>query len=314
VHRLAQRLAGNDRAAALAALGVALGPAFVMTPFQILTESLFTMLVVLAILLYVRAQRSPTGAGVTAAAVVFGLAAMTRPVVWLLPMALAVHLMALRGRRRGLRWASVLLGGYLVTLAPWHAYLYAATGSPMPQGLLANLWLGATGEGRWTGRQAMDDRRRRFQGGDEDYANEALAAIRANPLGWARLRATRMAEAVLQPHGTQDLTGPPVKSAIASVVRGDAPPRVLWPHAASGTFWLKAAIYAFHYAALLLGAVGMWQVRHAWRDWFGPYAIIVYLCLVHGALTVLPRYLFPATPFLWIFAAASVARMRGWRS
>lgn len=305
--RLAWRLTNDTRAVRVVAIGLGLGPAFVMQPFQILTESLFMLVLAVAILLHVRVQRDPGSATMSAEAVAFGLATLVRPVVWLFPFVAAIHLVAVKGRHTGGRWAGALLGVYLMVLAPWHAYLQVATGHPVPQGLLSNFWIGAVGEGRWMGSRAMDERRRTFEGGENDYATEALAAIRGDPLRWARLRATRLAEAILQPHGTADLSGPSAKAAFATVVHGDARASAVVSLLGSGSFWLKAAIYVFHFTALVLGGAGMWRARGAWRDWYAPYAIVVYLCAVYGLLTVLPRYLFPAEMFLWVFAAAAAA-------
>ena len=43
-----------------------------------------------------------------------------------------------------------------------------------------------------------------------------------------------------------------------------------------------------------------------WREAYALYAVVGYLVAVYAVLTVLPRYLFPAEIFLWVFAAAGL--------
>ena len=124
-----------------------------------------------------------------------------------------------------------------------------------------------------------------------------------DPLGWIRRRLTELAEAYLQPHGTTFFPGKSLRElavgwlngtrSFAELVQGDA-------------FWSKLALYLFHYVGLLAGLVGMWRYRHRWRVGLPMLGFIAYLTLVHLFLYALPRYLFPAEIFWWVFAAAAL--------
>lgn len=308
-YRLARRLTSDSRPGLIAALALGLGPAFVLEPFNILTETLFMFWLTLGIWLYVRGQEKGSNPGAALIGVVFALATLTRPVLLLFPALLAPHLAIVRGSRAGTRRSAIMLAAFVLTLVPWNVYLLSTTGHPLPSGLASNLWIGATGSGQWEGRETLDRRREQFKGGDEDYLDETLGPIARHPVQWLSLRGRSLAGAILQPHGTVNLTGPSTREFFAEWWRQDRSLSGLAAIRRSPWFWLKLSIYIFHYAALAFVLLGLALLFRQWRRYYAVFAIVGYLFGVYGILTVSPRYLFPAEVFLWILGAAG---LRGW--
>ncbi len=78
------------------------------------------------------------------------------------------------------------------------------------------------------------------------------------------------------------------------------------------TFWPKLILYIFHYLALIFGAVGIVLTLRDWRKFVPLSGFIVYTLLLHLFLLVVPRYLFPMMPFMWVFAAVAMVRLWVW--
>lgn len=93
----------TSRAAGLAGLAVAADPVSIMTSNQVLTETLFVLLLVVALILLARYWRTRAVRWAVAAAVVLAVDALVRPIGQYLPLALLPLFPALagRGRRRG---------------------------------------------------------------------------------------------------------------------------------------------------------------------------------------------------------------------
>ena len=306
---LARRLDLDRRGALLAAAGVALGPAFVIEPFLIHSETLFIALYAATVLLYVRARRSPSALGFAIAGVVCALGALTRPVLLLFPGVLAAHL-ALSHGRSGVRWAGALVLGTALTLAPWHIWLHRGTGNWLPEGFSFNLLSGAQSDGRQLDFEGFVAIERHVHESGGSYLGEAFHVIAADPVRWVARRSRDVAVAILQPHGTSDLGGPSVKAWAVQWLRSDRSLSSLWQVASTGTFWVRLLVYLFHYAALVLAVVGVWATRRQWRIWLPVYGAVAYLILVYGVLNAIPRYLFPAEVFLWVLAGAGAAAIR----
>ena len=300
---LALRLTGNSRAALVTAAGLAIGPVFVVEPFRVLTETLFLALLTAALLLYVRAPEQP--AAEVPVGIALGLAALTRPVAAALPLALALLLWTSgTGPRR--RRALALLLAFGATMAPWSLSLRRQTGSWLPQGLSANLWIGAIDDGRWQGSAALDALRARFPDGPDAYAGEVAARIRATPGAWLGTRARNFLSSLGQPHFAPDVPGSSAKRALSHWWNGDRGLSTL-ARSLSGTgALLKLALYGWHWLALAAALAGSWRWRRRWRELAPLWAVILYFPAVHLFLTALPRYLFPIQPALWVVAALAV--------
>ncbi len=121
VYLLARRLYDQRIAMAAAALHC-LYPSLVGATNLVLTESLFTFLLVGFLLLIERSMATQSRSALAGAGVVLGLAALTRSVVWLFPPFAVLLIIAFN---RQLSWprrlasALPLVLGFALTLAPW---------------------------------------------------------------------------------------------------------------------------------------------------------------------------------------------------
>src|SRR4029453_6311432 len=104
-----------------AAAIVFLYPSFVFFNFTILTETLFSLLLVTFVLLTVMLVQSPRVAIAFLCGVTLGLAALTRSVLWPLPLLLCPLLAVLVPGSLRIRLAvpAVVLAGYAIVVAPW---------------------------------------------------------------------------------------------------------------------------------------------------------------------------------------------------
>ena len=315
-YRLTLRLTKNERAGLLAAGALAISPAFIIESAQILTETVFIFLATGGVWLYVESV-ADVGARHTSplhtrralwllvlAAVLLGVATLTRAVLLLFPFGLALHLLLVRGWRRGWRQAALLLLVYALVVSTWTVYSLARwnrfviAGAGLPD----FLYIGATG---WTSPEQIDQSLAQ-QSPTGDPVEAAQSVIGSDPLGWISHRVEELASAYLQPHGTTFFPGKSLrelalgwldgKVSLSALVEGDA-------------FWSKLALYLLHFTGLIAGLVGMWLYRRRWRVALPMLGFIAYLTLVHLFLYALPRYLFPAEVFWWVFAAAALHRL-----
>jgi hypothetical protein len=310
VFALARRLDLGPAPSLAAAAAVGVGPAFVIEPFMVRTETLFIAALAGLAILQVRCQRGPTPGRCAAAGAAAALVALIRPLMLPLPIALALLIVADHRSRQASRGALALVAAAALLLAPWHLWLHRETGLWLPEGFGANLFIGAQGRGapleRAEFHDLADDLTRRGRG----YLGGAVDLIAERPLDWLASRGWNFATAVAQPHGTSDLGGPSVKAALAGWAAEDRSARGLWQVLATRGFALRVAIYGAHYAALVFGLAGAWLTWGA-RPWRPVHALLGCVALIPAILVVVPRYLFPAQTLLWVLAAAWLWRSHG---
>lgn len=319
--RMARRLIGDARAGLIAVGVLAISPVFVLEQAQILTETLYLFLVLGGLALFqaiagrVRdGEPIPAGAAIGAGAV-FGLATLTRAVFLLYPVALAIFLGWLGGRR-GARLAAALLAVYAAVVLSWTAYNWIRFKEVVigAQGITSFAYMGARG---WSGPQELDARLLEDVPGhaeqdpslnnrDPALIEGTLRTIQADPLGYAWRRVSELGSAYLQPHGTVLFPGESIKALAQAWLQDDRSPGGLLRLVRGDWFGAKLTLYLFHYAALILGLAGIWLTRHRWPLMLPLAGLIAYLTLVHLVLMVTPRYLFPLEPIFVIFAACAL--------
>jgi 4-amino-4-deoxy-L-arabinose transferase-like glycosyltransferase len=120
VYLLGRRVYDEDVGRYAAAV-VWLYPTLIFFTFTILTEGLFTLLLVLFVLLSVRLVQAPTAANAIVCGAVLGLSALARSVLWPLPLALCPLLLLLLRRpvQQRLALSALVLAGFTVVVTPW---------------------------------------------------------------------------------------------------------------------------------------------------------------------------------------------------
>jgi len=350
-YRLAAAIAHDDRAGLITAGILAISPAFVMESAQITTETLYIFWVTAGLWLYIKTQHTPEFDNLTPPStpphsagssrgelsvsqvashfmekdlgrnytrrlifvgVILGLATLTRAVLLLFPLGLALHLLMVHGLRKGLRQALILLIVYALTVSTWTVYNLARWNRWViaGEGFAAFLYIGASDTG-WQGPEAVDQSLGENLPDDpadqqELYTEGAQQIISRDPLGYIRRRVSELAESYLQPHGTLLFSGESLRELALSWLRDDRSIGGLIDITRGDAFWPKFSLYIFHYVGLVAGLIGMWLSRRQWRITLPLIGFIVYTTLIHLVLTALPRYLFPNDVFWWVFAGCAL--------
>jgi 4-amino-4-deoxy-L-arabinose transferase-like glycosyltransferase len=311
VYLLGSRVYG-PRAAAWAAAACWLYPSFIFFNFLILTETLFTFLLVAFILLTVMLLQNPGVWIALASGLALGLAALTRSVLWPLPLILCPLLAVLIRAPLAHRVAMpcLVLAGYAFVVAPW------AIRNTRLQGVVTivdtmggmNLRMGnyehtpddrmwdavaLDGEKSWVvGLTADLPGQSITEGQKEKWAQrKAIEYMRANPAITLRRAFIKFA----------DFWGLE-REFIAGVQNGFyAPPR--WVQV------LGLLAMVFGYMAIAIGgAAGIWLA--APEDWRLHVILLLPVAVIMGAHVIVfghSRYHLPLIPIFAVYAAALVA-------
>jgi 4-amino-4-deoxy-L-arabinose transferase-like glycosyltransferase len=284
-------------------------PSLVFMNLTLLTETLFTFLLVGFVLLSVLLIERPSVQAAAACGAVLGLGALTRSVLWPLPLLFCPLLVVLLGGslRRRLLVAGVVLLGYGVVVAPW------AVRNTRLQGVVTivdtmggmNLRMGNyehTPENRmWdavslTGEKSWVHALTQETGGNGDSITEgqkekwaqrkAIEYMVANP-------GTTLRRAVIK---LGDLWGLE-RSLLAGVQQGLYSPPTWFVMLAAGLITLSTV------AVLVAGLAGLWLVRPAWRMHVLLLVPILTITAVHTIVFGHSRYHLPLVPIVALYAA-----------
>lgn len=318
-------LVSYNRNTALLGAGVlAISPVFMIESAQVLTETLYIVLVAGGMWAYLITLKVSTKRPIVLlilAAALFGLATLTRAALLLFPLGLVLHFLITFGWRDGLKRALLLVLVYTLILSTWTFYnaitwdkrwVIAAEG-----GFMAFLYIGATD---WEGPQQVDANLVEDAGAGEIRATEpdvqrelyeqaAANVIGRDPIGWAQKRVGEVISAYLQPHGTNTFPGESLKELMATWLTTDRTIDGLLRLTQAESFWPKLVIYLFHYVGLIAGLMGIWLTRRDWRLTLPLIGFIIYTTLVHLVLDAIPRYLFPMEIFWWVFATIAISSL-----
>ena len=312
-YRMARRLAG-ERAGLVAAGILAVHPTFILENAQIATETVFVCFIAAGLAFYLDALASARRnlALIALAGALLGAATLTRAVSLLFPLGLAFHLCMVYGLRGGLKRGLALIAVYALVVSTWTVYNLARWDRFVlaGEGLPAFLYIGAAG---WDTPQELDRQIAEELGvtadeggGRLDYLEAAENRITGDPIGYVRYRLTDLAGAYLQPHSTTLFPGESLRDLSLAWLRDDRSLSGLATLVQEDYFIPKLVLYVFHFGGLILGAVGMWITRRAWRFSLPLIGYIAYTTLVHLLLLALPRYLFPMLVLWWVFAGTAL--------
>ncbi len=319
------RISGDARGGLLAALVGALYPPFIMEAGALTTETLYIFFVAAGVWLYIEGvilARGGRGAMVLGVALALGLATLTRAVALLFPLGIAVHLLWV-GRRAWWRYAVGLLVVYSAVVGIWTLYNWGVWGRLVigSDQMMPTIWRGATNinDREAIDRQFLGESHRPGEEGDDcvdcklripnsAFAQATLETIANDPIAYARLRVTALLGAYLEPHGVAQLSGESLRALALAWLREDFTLSGLGRLLGADNFWPKLFIYAIHWSGILLGVVGMWLYRAQWRTMLAPGGFIAYTTLIHLALLVIPRYIFPTDIFFWALGSGVLWR------
>lgn len=297
------------RVGLIAGLAIALDLRFITQAGAINTETLFTLLLVSSVWVFVIARAAENDrrkwAGYVVANVLFLLTTFTRAIAIGLPVLFAGLALLPKPTPAQLKRAALVVGAGALIIGGLTAWTYATTGRivVISSGLDSQFWMGSRLDGQWHGAQAFDEERAYLIAEDPEnppYLRDAFQTIARDPVAYVVLLFRKLFAAYLQPHGTAAFPGESLKDLAVAALRG----QITIADLINGeAFWPKLVIYIFHYTGLVGGLIGLWLAR---RDWLKvlPLALpMIYFAAVYTPLVIIPRYVFPAMPFYMILAA-----------
>jgi len=316
VYRLGSRVY-DPTVGAWAAAATWLYPSLIFANFLILTETLFTFLLIGFVLLAVRLIQDPRLSTAFACGATLGLAALTRSILWPLPLVLCPLLtLLLRGPlTRRLLLPALVFAGYAVVVAPWAArntrlqrvftVVDTMGGINLRMGNYEytpddRMWdaVSLAGEKSWVHGLSADLPGRSISEGEKEKwaQRKAIAYMRANPGNTLRRAVIKFA----------DFWGLE-REFVAGVQSGFYAPPAWFQVVAT------AAIMLSYVTLVMAAAAGVWIA--APRDWRVHAIVLLPVLLIMAGHTIVfghSRYHLPLMPLLALYGSAAVVAAR-WR-
>lgn len=302
-----------SRSVALGAAAlVAIDPASVVFSNQMLTETLFAFLLVLALGLILIGVREESLLPLVLAGLVLGVATLTRPVAEYLPLILVATLLAtMRTRiRAALALSVALVAGYAVPVGAWVIHNDLRTGVPLVStidghNMLDYRAVGALVEdGRhpWDARTYVAKRLEARLDGGENAAEVSRVQLR---LGLEILTEHPVGAAESWAKGEGRLLGGPAKSETATLLTG---------HQDVSGLPLLGLVAVNQLITLVLVVAGVAGIallvaRRLGRALWLSAVTVVYLVVISGGPEAYSRFRVPVTPCLAVLGAAAVWRL-----
>jgi 4-amino-4-deoxy-L-arabinose transferase-like glycosyltransferase len=307
VYELGRR-AYDARVGTLAAAITWLYPSLIYQDYTILTETLFTFLLVAFTLLAVILVQRPRALVALGCGLALGLGALTRSVLWPMPLVLCPALLLLLGGhlRQRLALSALVLAGYALVVTPWAVrntrlqrvltVVDTMGGMNLRMGNYEytpedRMWdaVSMTGQRSWIYAFTLEPHPAPVTEGVKDKwgQRKALEYMLANPGTTVRRMAIKFG----------DFWGLE-RSYIAGVQQGLYDPPRWFVVLAAG------AILASCAAVMLVGAAGLWLARPEWRAYVVLLLPIVSISGLHAIVFGHSRYHLPLIPILALFAAA----------
>jgi 4-amino-4-deoxy-L-arabinose transferase-like glycosyltransferase len=298
IYFLAVVVTGSVAAACLACLFWAVYLPEVSEVTRFWSEPLCALFVTYALLLYIRAREYDRLWLCGLAGILFGGAALTRSVFLFLPLLLAGLLLIERGEGRGRRslFASTLLLGFILSMAPWvirNAVVFRAFIPGYTQGGITLYQAHA--------RLGADDYLTYVP---HSYILRTVQARIATDPEWARAEHSEVElDLLCAREGLGLIREHPVRYAKLSVVRA----LWLWFNIGYGRVqgWTSVGVAAINGGLLTLGIIGLISGRLLWASRAMPLvATLIYATLVPALVLAVGRYIFPVIPALVVLSAS----------
>lgn len=293
----------NQKVGLLAALVTGIYPANVLTVSMIMTETLFTFLLVVMILLLTKAVENKKNISFLSVGVMLGLLSLCRPAVLLYPLFLLVIIwMFYENKVQCLRHFIVMLAAFLLILAPWmirnqivfHNFVPVTTNGGRV------LWFGnypLVDSSNWwpvTDMERLEKMRmetnevarhlieeRQITNPveiDKMFRREAIKNILNNPLGFLKLCVSKVG--------------------------------IFWLSPLEGTYIIRAKSGALSlvwnlgkYLIVILAIVGIIKTRKDWKRLLPIFSFLVYFTVIHTLIHSIRRFNYPLLPIVSIFVA-----------
>ena len=306
------RRAFDSRVGAWAAIVVWLYPELVFFNFTILTETLYTLLLVASVLLSVMLVQKPRASTAVACGLALGLGTLTRSVLWPLPFVLCPLLafMVQGSLRHRVAVPALVLAGYAVVITPW------AVRNTRLQGVVTivdtmggmNLRMGnyehTPNERMWDAASIEGERNWVYALSQEGHPAGA-AITEGQKEKWAQRKAI---EYMLANPGVtvrrafikfSDFWGLE-RTFIAGLQHGLYSPPRWFGILGAGLVLLSCT------SVLLFGVAGLWLVRPGWRAHVLLLLPVSAIMVAHTIVFGHPRYHVPLVPILALYACAVV--------
>lgn len=333
-YRIGRLITRDERVGLIACILLTFHPSFIIEPANIATETFYIFFLTMGLWLYIDyvidAHNThlescfSSSAWIVLVAIAFGLATLTRAVLLLFPLGIVIHMLMVGGRLQlgvWLRRGILLLIVYTAVIATWTIYNLGMWGNFVigSNQLMPALWRGAvTNDGTPQENDELlldnpDDVRPegcevdcKYQHSTETYVEQINESIGGNIGGFVAHRLRELATSYLQPHGTTPLGNVNIREALFDWIQNDRTVGGLVEVFHIEGFLARLVIWVVHYLGMILGLIGMWLSRYAWRLTLPLIGFIIYTTLLHFVLLALPRYIFPVeVPFL-IFSAITI--------
>jgi len=330
-YRITFAIANDKRAGIIATVFIALNPAFIIESSNIATETFYIFFVTMGLWLYIEfvVKASQNGKSqvtrwVILTALALGMATLTRAVLLLFPVGILIHMLMVGYRNQFWVWFKrgvLLLVVYGLLASTWTVYNLGTWGRFVigSDQLMPAIWRGAIqNDGDPDENDALlldnpDDVRPegcevdcKFQHSTETYVEQINESIGGNIGGFVSHRLRELASSYLQPHGTTPLGDVSVREGFVNWMQTDRSVNGLISLLQIEGFLVKLIVWAFHYAGIVLGLIGMILTRRSWRLTLPLIGFVVYTTLIHFIVLALPRYIFPVEVPLAIFSAITL--------
>jgi 4-amino-4-deoxy-L-arabinose transferase-like glycosyltransferase len=290
VWRLGRELYPGTAAPYCAALVAALHPGLVQYAARYFSETLFTLLLAIAVWRWTRALAFDRNREWIATGVALGVATLTRGNAIILLPAVALSTLQRRSWRRAVTAVALFVVGVAAIIAPWSTYATRLAGSPV----ILSTWSAAPlYYGLYASRRALSGR----SVGQLD--DEAARMLRAEVGSHSTLTP---AAQVARERAVADVVGEQIRAApretLIAALRGLGLVGV-WGR----SVWSTACYAAIHLPLLVLAAIGCARA-HSSRPVVPVVLTVTFFWVFHALYYPLARFILPIVPLLAIPAGA----------